>query len=395
MNALIRAVINKNSRVPGVMSLMITFGILAACLWPFNFNAGNKVAWLQDEYGIRFYGQGVVFSPAPLKMPDAAAGTGALTIELLVRPGKGSGSEWGSILTWYSQGQEQFIFGQWKTNFNVRVPAVATIAKGSYRHLGIVNSLPANTARLITVASGRDKTDIYVNGKLEESAPHYTLLHDDQGIAGYLVLGTSPPGRDPWNGDVLGMAVYGRLLTDGEIRDHYQAWGKRERTAVLSGHSQLQAGKAARREATDPVALYFFNERSGQAIRDHSGAGNQLQVPARFRPFHKPVLLAPWNDRWLSFGYVVDIILNVLGFVPFGFFLSAWLRYAKDLPAARVYGIAILSGFCLSLGVELTQVYLPTRGSQLMDVVTNTLGTALGAMLLFKYVVPALGKDAG
>ena len=90
----------------------------------------------------------------------------------------------------------------------------------------------------------------------------------------------------------------------------------------------------------------------------------------------------------------MDITVNILGFLPFGFFLSAWLRLVKNLPAPRAYGISILLGFCLSLAIELIQVYLPTRDSSLMDVFSNTMGTAAG-VLLFKYVLPVLHKIKG
>ncbi len=53
-----------------------------------------------------------------------------------------------------------------------------------------------------------------------------------------------------------------------------------------------------------------------------------------------------------------------------------------NLPVRRLYYITILLGFCVSLTIELTQAYLPTRGSSLLDVINNTLGTAIGAFLL-------------
>lgn len=361
----------QKGRLPGILCLAVTAGILAACLWPFDLHPVNKVMRLQNENGLRFQGRGIVFSQEPFKMPGSVSKSDDVTIELLVRPGKGSGSPWGAILTLFDRDQEQFILGQWKANFNIRIPAENSIFRRSYRHLGLVNALPKDATRLITVTSGRDETDIYVDGKLEENAPHYTLLPAGRQLSGYLVLGNSPDGANPWNGDLLGMAIYGRPMNGKEILDHFRSW----RTL---GRPPLEKGQKL-------IALYLFDERNGRLIRDRSDAGNHLEVPVSSEPLHKNILLAPWNDRWFSFHYAADIIVNILGFTPFGFFLAAWLRYAKDLPAARVYGLAVLLGFCLSLAIELAQAYIPTRGSQLMDVITNTAGTALGSRVLLKF----------
>ncbi len=66
--------------------------------------------------------------------------------------------------------------------------------------------------------------------------------------------------------------------------------------------------------------------------------------------------------------------LNVLLFVPLGFFLRLlWRRY-------RRLGRALRFGFLLSLAVELLQVFT-YRATDVNDLLTNTLGTALGYLL--------------
>ncbi|MGI8671774.1 MAG: VanZ family protein [Luteitalea sp.] len=84
------------------------------------------------------------------------------------------------------------------------------------------------------------------------------------------------------------------------------------------------------------------------------------------------------NIEWLPFSRRVrplDVVLNVLLFVPFGW--SA-LRVARGpVDAAPVVSAALL----LSVSVELYQVYCHGRQPTTIDVITNTLGAWLGTRL--------------
>lgn len=86
-------------------------------------------------------------------------------------------------------------------------------------------------------------------------------------------------------------------------------------------------------------------------------------------------LSAPWPRYWTRF----DVIANALGYLPLGFLLvpaaSPWLR---RLPAMFV---ACLLATGLSIGLEVLQHYLPTRVPSNLDVASNALGAACGALL--------------
>jgi glycopeptide antibiotics resistance protein len=79
-----------------------------------------------------------------------------------------------------------------------------------------------------------------------------------------------------------------------------------------------------------------------------------------------------------------DIVINILGFMPFGFIVYRYRRLAK--PDGRAWNVvwAVCVGATLSLAIELTQVWLPNRDSSATDLFCNTLGTFLGALVARK-----------
>lgn len=84
------------------------------------------------------------------------------------------------------------------------------------------------------------------------------------------------------------------------------------------------------------------------------------------------------NLNWIPFrGMVVDFkngMLNILLFVPLGFFLAVlWGRFRSLLPVA-------LFGCGLSLTIELLQL-LTFRATDVNDLITNTFGTVMGFLL--------------
>jgi glycopeptide antibiotics resistance protein len=77
---------------------------------------------------------------------------------------------------------------------------------------------------------------------------------------------------------------------------------------------------------------------------------------------------------------VVPMIANVLLFVPWGF-LAFITFYTVERPTLQTYVLTILLGFSLTLGIEAWQYFLPSRVADVNDVIWNTSGTILGAIL--------------
>lgn len=90
-------------------------------------------------------------------------------------------------------------------------------------------------------------------------------------------------------------------------------------------------------------------------------------------------LFAAWPRYWTG----VDLLLNVLAYLPLGFLLAqAFCRREQPrLPAAFV---ATLIGALLSLTVEVIQNWLPSRVPSNVDLACNAAGALCGAVLAWR-----------
>lgn len=99
--------------------------------------------------------------------------------------------------------------------------------------------------------------------------------------------------------------------------------------------------------------------------------------------FDKPVInLIPFRDYVYHFGnYNEEMFLNILLFVPMGFFLTMHTK--------RNLFTIILFGALLSLAIELLQPWITIgRVCDITDLFTNTAGTCIGAIatkLIFRH----------
>lgn len=87
---------------------------------------------------------------------------------------------------------------------------------------------------------------------------------------------------------------------------------------------------------------------------------------------HRAVNLIPfYYDNEVSM-HLSEVIKNLLIFIPFGLYLGM---------LGMGLGKSVLTGFIFSLTMELCQYIFAIGGSDITDIITNTLGTLIGATL--------------
>jgi glycopeptide antibiotics resistance protein len=350
-----------------VLCIITIAAILIATLWPFNFFFRNVVNWLPNANGIRFGRDGIVVSETSLPAPGADLSK-SWSLEIILRPETVEGAH--TILSVYVHDNPwPFKVRQYDDGLLVshNPGGVATKARTKF---DVDHVFQEGKIAFLTLTSRPNGTIVYLNGKQAQAFPKFTISQND--LAGQIVMGTSPSDYDPWPGEVRGLAIYSKELTPTEVVRHFLNW--------------TDEGASALSDLSGAIALYSFNERSGGLIQSSIVSAPTLKIPDRFSIPHKAFLRPPWKDFEISWDYADDVLRNIAGFVPLGFLLCAYWSVTRPPQRALLY--TIIAGGLLSLMIEVLQFFIPQRNSGITDIITNTLGTALGAII----AISAIGQ---
>lgn len=101
-----------------------------------------------------------------------------------------------------------------------------------------------------------------------------------------------------------------------------------------------------------------------------------LDYDFSFMQYRTPVNIVPFGASVIANGriYLPEIIENVLAFIPFGLFVSM---------LAKRGGVwkSVVFGLLTSLAFETAQYVLAVGSADITDVITNTTGALIGALL--------------
>ena len=340
---------------------LLIFGVmLVAAFWPFLLHPKNRVTWLGNEDGLRFGGAGIVLSSKKLELPDSGTSAG-VSLEIWLEPSQEKYST-ALLAVSSSANPDQFRLRQAGDALVVLEEPFASSRHSTLAALWVLHAFQARRRSFIAISSGAHGTTVYVDGVPTKKSSTFRVTAKD--LSGQLIVGSAPDVYDSWRGEFLGMALFGGELTPGEVSEHYQAW--------LHGRPEVLKND-------QPAGLYVFRERPGNIVHNQITSGSDLVIPESFRIPFKPFLKAPWTEFSFSRPYLRDVFINVSGFVPFGFFFCMYFSWGRA--SRRTVLATIVLGAVFSLTIEVLQWYIPMRDSGTTNILTNTLGTALGAML--------------
>jgi VanZ family protein len=342
-------------RIPGLVCAAVLCGILVAGLVPFK-RPRNAVTWLGNENGLRFGTYATILSSGAF---PAAQDESSCSLEIWLQPGAASATN--TILAFSTpENPLQFVVHQYRSSLILK----RQIQDEQYRTqtIGIDGVFRQIKAVFVTLTSGAQKTSMYVDGTLAKSFPEFRLGKD---CMGELVVGTSPVGNDRWSGHLLGLAIYQAELTPAQILQHFGSW-------TTQGRPEISENEHA-------TAVYLFDERTGNVVHNSVRPGIDLSIPERYSLLHERFLEPFWKEYKPGRSYWSDIVINIAGFIPLGFFFCAYWSSVRPIKHAVLTTVVL--GFAVSLTIEVLQWLLPTRSSGTTDLFTNTLGTLLGVQL--------------
>src|ERR1035437_257085 len=355
-----------HAKIISLLCLFVLGSIVVAGLWPFHAPR-NAVSWLTDENGLRFSGHGSAVSAGTFRTNRPSYDTGC-SLEILLKPGRITGDS--SILAFDSSPDPRlpFLLRQYGTSIALTrywVDEQGNVVRPWYN---VDHVLEVGRPVFVTVTSNQNNIALYVNGVLARTFSDPGIVSRE--LTGRLVLANSTV-DDSWTGSIMGLTIYTRELTPAQIRKHFQEW------------TPDQGPPPNERESL--IALYLFNERSGNIVHNRVDPATDLTVPAKYFVLHPALFRSTWSQYsyprsvWKHWSVWEDLGVNIGGFVPVGFVFLAYFSSVRRIERPAL--VVVLLGFFLSFAVEGLQHFLPTRDSGMTDLLTNTTGTALGVLL--------------
>ncbi len=349
--------IRKRSPLVGFLCLAVLAIILVAGLWPFRAPK-NDVAWIPNSDGLFFGRHGSAVSNGSF-----SAAAPAQTLEIAFEPAHSKGRR--TILAFDGAQDRRGSFSLQQDGrafivhrLNVDTSGVSRLAETLFP--GVLSPNKAVVAAIVLTPTD---TTVYLDGVRAGKSQISGVVTG--GFAGRIVLANALTASDSWSGKISNFAIYNDQLSPQQIAQDFSTW---QQGSSLDGN-----------RIPPPAAVYRFNERTGTVVRNDVDASTNLTIPTRYFVLHPEFLSLPWHHYHPNFAYWEDVAVNIAGFIPFGFLLSSY--FSQEHPVRNPMLLVIALGFFTSLFIEVSQAFLPTRDSGVNDLITNTLGTAIGVAM--------------
>ena len=359
-------------KIPHKFSIYFLVAIFIAILFfglrPKDFSYSNGVNWITDRAGIHFRKYGIAYADHfNEKTEDNTFKSNNLSLEIALRIEKPYNNGFNFIFALHNgKDSDQLLLAQYRS-------WIVFMNGDDYAHKRKTNRISIDTALLpdgplfLTMTTGSTGTKLFCDGKLVQEKKDLTLDFPS-GEKSRLLLGNSLYGAHPWEGDVYGLAFYRSTLTDEDIAVHFIRWSEEHDFSFA--------------KTDKPLVLFLFNEKEGEWANDNTAGNHPLNIQKEIKILERKILVPPWQDFKFDENNIEDILLNVIGFMPLGFFLFATLNGRSGRSMKHGILITAILCFVLSLFIEIIQAWIPSRNSSMTDLISNTFGGWIGSIAL-------------
>lgn len=322
-------------------------------LWPMNFHEHNHVTF-NDRDGFIFSPPSTVYSQNyPQKLLNLQEFTICIDMSSDFSPSKG----FGTILSYaLNYDRMNFLVGQWRSGIELRIASDNHTRAISFGKRDVFKK--GESSRFVIVYDG-SAMFLYQNGTKIAARRTGPLTFSSWKRSYPLVIGSDASGRSSWKGAIRSIAIFNRALRADELLD-------------IPG----------RLRELSPLICYFYTKTDGTIVSDcGEPPPAHLIIPQQFIPYQRAFLELPAKKHGKFPGGLMDITINLLGFIPLGFILSLAISQKRPYSLTRSILISIAAGISISFIIELSQAFLSSRSSSMLDLINNTIGSALGALL--------------
>ena len=345
-------------KILGWICFAVTLGLFYFGLRPFGA-VPNEVSWLPTGNGLRFGYYATIIATAPFTPKFAETGVG-WSVELWLEPGLTNDTS--TLITFDGPvNGRRVALHQYNRDLGIEYETGGPPAGGRTVNWYVAHVFEKDSPVFLAITGNAQGSKAYVNGSLAGMSDTAVV---DVARTGRMVVGTATDSNDSWSGILRGLALYQSQLSAAAVARDYDSW------TGIPARPESGVGEGA-------VAQYLFAENHGQVVRNQITGGPDLFIPAKYLLLHQRMLQPLWREFNNSPGYRKDALINLAGFVPYGFLLCGYFAGARTRPYAVLAAIVI--GVAVSLTIEIVQSYLPTRDSSSSDLLANALGTVLGA----------------
>lgn len=328
-------------------------------LKPKGYRFVNQVHWLEERHGVVFTNAGMIYSRKTL---GSLGITDSITIIADIKPNLGRANS--RLLTIVAPGGvELFKARQWKNNLVVSLGGPGDTELVS---VYLPDAFSADTIQRLVFGINSDKIWVSSSNTQKVRAKKLPTLNPGFLEHGTILIGYSASGAYPWQGNLYKLILYSDFPSPNR------------NTGYILNDSTVE------NSLSRSAAEFLFQEGSGNHIKSRSPVKWDLHAP----PFPK-MFMYEWPQtlknslprlKHMNRYTLSDPIINFIGFIPFGaVFFLCFLRFRKSAAAAI---LTILLALLTSTGIEFTQVFIPTRVSQILDIVLNVSGAGTGAVLI-------------